>query len=206
MLKYLCAAILVASLGGQTLQDLDEQFRTEILEILPEDYASISTGLLFEEAVIIADRIYSPYAEMHGELALSEISSMSLFDPTLLEGLVLRDSVDIEGLGLLDILAAEGGGDIDGYLYLLRFWSPVNAAAYTKSIILGRILNTAEYGGRIMAERLVPDEYLLLEGLPGNSTVAIVSLRDVFTVEMILDESGCYMPVLVKWYEEGGSE
>ena len=46
MLKCLCAVILVTSLGGQTIQELDEQFRAEVLEILPEDYASISMGFL----------------------------------------------------------------------------------------------------------------------------------------------------------------
>ncbi len=44
--------------------------------------------------------------------------------------------------------------------------------------------------------------YLLLEGSGQNPTLAIVSLRDVFTVEMILDDSGCYLPVRLEWYEE----
>lgn len=57
-----------------------------------------------------------------------------------------------------------------------------------------------------MAERLIPDEYLLLEGSGQNPTLAIVSLRDVFTVEMILDESGCYVPVRLEWYEKDQTE
>ena len=202
MLKYLCAAVLVASLGGQTIEELDEQYKAEVLEILPEDYESVGIGYLFDEAVIIADRIYSPYAGILGEMALYELSSLSVGDPVLLEGLVLRDSVDLEGLRLLDMLITEEGGDIDGYLYLLRFWNPAYAASYTKSLIIARIVTPAEYGGRTMAERLVPDEYLLLEGSPENPTVAIVSLKDVFTVELALNESGCYVPVLLKWYEE----
>jgi len=126
---------------------------------------------------------------------------MSAADPALLEGLFLRDSVDLEGLRLLDMLITEEGGDIDGYLYLLRFWDPAFTAGYTKSLITARIVTPAEYGGRTMAERLVTDEYLLLEGSPENPTVAIVSLNDVFTVEMILDESGCYVPLRLEWYE-----
>jgi len=202
MLHLIHAMVFLALLGGQTIEDLDEQFRAEVLEILPEDYASVGIGYLFDEAVIIADRIYSPYAGMLGEMALNELSSLSVGDPVLLEGLVLRDSVDLEGLRLLDMLITEEGGDIDGYLYLLRFWNPVNAAGYIKSLIIARIVTPAEYGGRTMAERLIPDEYLLLEGSPENPTVAIVSLKDVFTVEMILDESGCFIPILIEWYEE----
>ena len=202
MLHLIHTMIFLAIPGGQMTEILDQQFRAEVLEILPKDYASVGIGYLFDEAVIIADRIYSPHAEMLSELALVEVSSMSVADPALLEGLVLRDSVDLEGLRLLDMLITEEGADIDGYLYLLRFWNPVNAAGYTKSLVIARVVTPAEYGGRTMAERLLPDEYFLLSGEAQNPTLAIVSLRDIFTVEMILDESGCYVPLRLQWYEE----
>jgi hypothetical protein len=202
MLKFLFAVILAASLGAQTIEELDEQFRADILEIIPEDFASISMGYLMEDAAGIADLIYSPHAEMLGDSALSALSAIPSFDSTRLDGLVLRDSVDLETLRLLDMLIPEEGGDIDGYLYLLHFWNPANAAGYTKSIILGWILNPGEYGGRTMAERLVPDEYFLLESEAENPVVAIVSLRDIFTVEMMLDESGCFLPLRLEWYEK----
>ncbi len=80
MLKCLCAAILVTSLSGQTIQEIDEQFRAEVLEILPEDYASISIGLFLEEAVVIADVIYSPHAEMLSELGYDPDAAQKLFD------------------------------------------------------------------------------------------------------------------------------
>lgn len=91
MINVIAAMVLITSLSGQMLQDFDEQFRVEVLEILPVDYASVSTGLLFEDGATIADRIYSPHAEMLGEIALSEISSLSIADSDLLEGRVLRD-------------------------------------------------------------------------------------------------------------------
>jgi len=52
-----------------------------------------------------------------------------------------------------------------------------------------------------MAERLVPDEYFWFDGEPEYPSVAIVSLRDVFIIEMVLDESGCYIPLRLRWYE-----
>ena len=76
MLHLIHAIVFLALLGGQTIEELDEQFKAEVLEIIPEDYESVSIEYLFDEAVIIADRIYSPHAEMLGEMALNELSSL----------------------------------------------------------------------------------------------------------------------------------
>ena len=83
--------ILMATLGGEILEELDGQFREEFLEIVPEDYSAISTGYLFEEAAIIADRFYSPFSEMFGSMALDRTASMPAADPDILEGMLLRD-------------------------------------------------------------------------------------------------------------------
>ena len=101
----------------------------------------------------------------------------------------------------MEILAQGGSADLAGYLYLLRFWDPSLAAGYTKSLFLARAIPTAEYGGRTLAERLAPDLYYHLDGNPDRPIIAIVSLRDVFTVELVLDATGCYLPICISWYE-----
>ncbi len=201
MIQILSAVLLIASLTGGFLEEADGRFRTEVLQILPEDYGSVGTGVLMEAAAGIAGVVYSSHAGDLRILAVEMLSDLPSAGTSLLDGLTLRDSEDMEAEGIMEILAAQGGGDLDGYLYLLRFWDPAIAAGYTKSLFLARSIPTSEYGGRTLAERIAPDLYFHLDGNPDRPIVAIMSLRDVFTVEMVLDDSGCYLPVMVSWYE-----
>jgi hypothetical protein len=201
MIQILSAVLLIASLTGGFLEEADQQFRAELLEILPQEYGSVGTATLMEEAAGIAGEIYSSHTGELGELALELCASLPAAETGLLDGLTVRDSEDLEAEGIMEILAAQGGGDLDGYLYLLRFWDPAVAAGYTKSLFLARSIPTSEYGGRTLAERMAPDLYFHLDGNPDHPIIAIVSLRDVFTVEMVLDASGCYLPVRIAWYE-----
>ncbi|MBN2587304.1 MAG: hypothetical protein JXA64_12075 [Candidatus Fermentibacteraceae bacterium] len=196
---HILSAVLCVSLTGGFLEEADGQFRTEVLQIMPEEFGSVGTGVLMEEAAGIAGVVYSSHAGDLRILAAEMLSGLPSAGTSLLDGLTLRDSEDMEAEGIMEILAAQGGGDLDGYLYLLRFWDPAIAAGYTKSLFLARSIPTSEYGGRTLAERIAPDLYFHLDG--NRPIVAIMSLRDVFTVEMVLDDSGCYLPVMVSWYE-----
>lgn len=183
------------------MDELEEQYRNLVMEIIPNDYGSIATGALMEEAAVIAGNVYSTGAGAIHDLAIELTAMLPVIDQGILDGMVQRDMVDIQALGLMRILAEQGTGDLDDYLYLLGFWDPVAAAAYTKSIMLARELPPSEFGGRTLAERLAPDRYYYLDGDYTAPVIAIVSLRDVFTVKLSLRESGCFSPVRFIWYE-----
>jgi hypothetical protein len=201
MIHTAAVLVFICALQGGFLQEADVQFRAEMLQILPQDYGSMSTGGLMEDAAVLAREIYSSHATEIRELALELCNSLPAAEPGLLDGMTLKDSEDLEAEGVMEILAQGGSADLAGYLYLLRFWDPSLAAGYTKSLFLARAIPPAEYGGRTLAERMAPDLYFHLDGNPDRPVIAIVSLRDVFTVEMVLDATGCYMPLSISWYE-----
>ncbi|OPL19312.1 MAG: hypothetical protein AVO35_11235 [Candidatus Aegiribacteria sp. MLS_C] len=201
MIQVLCIAMVLTVPHDDFLDELDEQYRSMVMEIIPSDYGSVGTGTLMEEAAVIAGSVYSTGAGAIHDLAVELTAMLPAVDQGILDGMVQRDGVDIQALGLMRLLAEQGTGDLDGYLYLLRFWDPAIAAGYTKSIMLARSLPPGEYGGRTIAERLVPDRYYYLDGDYASPVIAIVSLRDLFTVKLVLQESGCFLPVRFIWYE-----
>lgn len=201
MMQVLCLVIMLTVPRDAFLDELDEQYRSMVMEILPDDYGLVGTGSLMEEAAVIAGNVYSTGAGAIYNLAIELTAMLPVVDQGILENMVQRDVVDIQALGIMRILSEQGTGDLEDYLYLLRFWDPANAAAYTKSIMLARELPPSEYGGRLLAERLAPDRYYYLDGDYASPVIAIVSLRDLFTVKLVLQESGCFLPVRFIWYE-----
>ena len=198
------ALILVLSVPGQEgdiLQDAHMQFRQDFIEFLPENFDSVSTTSLMEDGAEIAEYVYSSYADDIRSLAQDRLKQLPDADPGFSDGFTLRDEVDLEALGFLEFILSGSVEHLDGYLYLLRFWDPATAAGYAKTIILSRNLPPSELAFRIMAERMAPDLYRLLTGDCERPVIVIHSLRDRFAVDLALQDSGCYLPVRLRWYQ-----
>lgn len=204
-MNILCLLLVLTVPQYTFLDELDTLYRELVMEIIPSDYGSISTGSLVEDAAVIAGSVYSTGSAAIFDLAVEMTSMLPEVDSGILDGMVQRDLVEIEEVDLMRILSEQGSGDLDGHLYLLRFWDPVVAAGYTKSVMLARILQPSEYGGRILAEKVAPDRYYYLEGDYESPVIAVLSLREVFTVELLLQESGCFLPVrFIRYSEQTG--
>jgi hypothetical protein len=201
-MNLMTSMILVAAVtGGDALQEADSLFRIQVLEIMPDDYGTVIAGTVMEDAATIAGGIYSEHSDEIADIAMKLTSSMLPAQPGLLDGLAPRDSLDLEPMLILGFLGENDSIPIDGYLYLMRFWDPTVAAAFSKSVFLAWSLPTSEYSGRVMAERILPDQYYLLDEEPQRPVLAAVSLDDVFIIELELQESGCYLPTRLFWYE-----
>ena len=201
MFQLICVMGLMASPGGQMMESVNAQFREAILDVLPEEYSLVDTDFLLEEASVIADSIYSPHAPLIAQEAIRLLEAMPRTCDGLLQGMSLRDSMSLEAAYLVSFLESEGAGELDGMLYVLRFWDPVAAVSFSKTLFLGRLLPPSEFGGRTTAEKVVADRFLLVRDDPLNPTVAVQSLDDVFIMELSLQESGCYLPLRILWYE-----
>ena len=201
MFLIICAIGLTASPGGEMLESVDEQFREAIIDILPEDYSQVGTDFLVEEAAVVADSIYSPHAPLLVQEAVGRLSDMPRYGDGLLQGKTLRDSMSLEAAYVISFLAEDGAEELDGFFYILRFWDPVEAASFSKALFLGRLLPPFELGGRTIAEKVVRDRCFLVHDDPQYPTIAVVSLEDVFIMEMKLSQSGFYLPLRILWYE-----
>ncbi len=204
LLLSLVLGITIA--GEDVLQEADSIYRAEVLSILPQDYATVSTGAILNDAASVAYRVYSNYSDEIRNLALDMCAELPPAEEGLIEGMILRDSLDLEAFSQLTAMLGDPAIRIEDYLYLLRAWNPATIALYTKTLFLSRTMGVSELGGRTFAERLVPDLCFHLSGDPDHPVIAVVSLRDVFLVELLLDETGCYMPMSIEWYEEDTEE
>lgn len=201
MFQLICVMGLIASLGGQMMDSVDAEFREAILGVLPEDYSMVDTDFLLEEASVIAESIYSPHAPLLVQEAMRLLEAMPRTYDGLMQGMSLRDSMSLEASYLVSFLETQGAGSLDGMLYVLRFWDPVAAVSFSKTLFLGRLLPPSVLGGRTTAEKVVADRYLLVRNDPRNPIIAVQSLEDVFIMELSLQESGCYLPLSIFWYE-----
>ena len=200
MIYILALLVICFSVQGQTLEELDREYRAQVMAVLPEDYAAVSADVLLEEVAAAAENVYAPHAAMLRDLAKERLASIPEAPADMLESLVLVDSLDLESMELMEPLVFGEDVNLNGYLYALRLWEPQTVAGMAKTLALARFLSPSRLGGRMMVERALPDSYYLLEQSPEDPTIAIASLRDVVTVELHLQDSGCYLPTGVSLY------
>ena len=200
MIYILALLVICFSVQGQTLEELDREYRAEVLSALPEDYSAVSADVLLEEAASAAEKVYSPHAALLGYAALERLWVIPPAPGNMLDGLILAEALDLESEELAEMLASDEDVPLGGYLYALRFWEPCTAAAFAKTLALARFLSPSRLSSRMMVERALSDSYYLLEASPEGPTLAIASLRETVTVELHHHDSGCYIPTKVTLY------